>query len=87
MRETEHLKKLSEYAKKNMRKGYDGDSLKWALINQGNSRNAVEKAMEIARQELAREKASAEKPVIKTEIIMDEPVAENKSWFKRFFGL
>jgi len=87
MRETEHLRKLSDYVKRNLKKGYKEDSLKWALINQGNSRASVEKAIEIARQELIRERASMEKPIIKTEIITDEPAAQQKSWWKRFFGL
>ena len=87
MRETEHLKGLTDYVKKNLEKGYADDSLKWALINQGHSRSSVEKAIEVARQELSRERASMEKPVIKTEVITDEPVAQQKSWWKRFFGL
>jgi len=90
MRETEHLKKLSDYMKRNLSKGYDTDSLKWALINQGHSKAAVEKAVEIARQELARESAiSREKPVITHEVVTDDSsnAPPKKSWWKSFFGL
>jgi len=87
MRETDHLKKLSDYVKRNLKKGYADDSLKWALVNQGHSRTSVDKAIEIARQELARAPLPQEKPVITHEIVTDEPVAPKKSWWKSFFGL
>ena len=91
MRETDHLKKLSDYMKRNLAKGYDDDSLKWALINQGHSRASVEKAIEVARYELAHEAGvSDEKPVITHEVVTDDSSnaeGAKKSWWKSFFGL
>lgn len=81
-------RQLIEYFKKNIGKGYDEDSLKFALINQGNSRALVDKAIFEAKKELSLERPKVvreEKPEI---TITEEPVEEpKKSWFKRFFGL
>ena len=41
----DYIQQLSGYFKKNLRKGYTKESLKWALINQGHSCLEVEKAM------------------------------------------
>lgn len=83
-------RKLIDYFKKNLKKGYTFDSLKWALINQGYSKIAVQKALEQATKELA-EKAPTlkEKPKIKYQIIdeYDNPIIIRKSFFKRLFGL
>jgi len=90
MRETDYIRKIVDYFKKNLSKGYTIDSLKWALINQGYSRVAIEKAIKQLNRELA-EKAPIlkEKPVIRYEIIdeNDNPIKLKKSFFKRFFGL
>jgi len=81
---------LADYIKKNLKKGYTVESLRWALINQGYSRVAVEDAIQQANTELA---ASApllkEKPVINYEIIdeNDTPIPIKKPWWKRLFGL
>ena len=89
MEET-YKRKLVDYLKKNLKKAYPADTLKWALINQGYSKIAVQRALEIATKELA-EKAPAlkEKPVIKYEIIDENnnPITIKKSFFKRIFGL
>ena len=83
-------KKLVDYFKKNLKKAYTSDSLKWALINQGYSKIAVQRALEQASKELA-EKAPVlkEKPRIKYQIIdeYDNPITIRKSFFKRIFGL
>jgi phage tail protein X len=85
----DYKKNLVEYIKKNLKKGYTLDALKWALINQGYSRVAVEAAIIQANKELA---ATApvlkEKPVIKYEIIdeYDQPIAIKKPWWRRIFG-
>ncbi len=84
-----YKRKLANYFKKNLKKGYTSDSLKWALINQGYSKAAIERALEIVNKELA-EKAPIlkEKPVIKYEIIdeNDNPIIIKKSFLKRVFG-
>ena len=90
MGETVHVKNLTEYFKKNIKKGYTPDSLKWALINQGYQRTSIEKAIEIAHQELAKEApVFKEKPMIIHEIIDEtgKPVEIMKPLWKRVFGL
>jgi hypothetical protein len=90
MKETLQVQKLAEYFKKNLGKGYTPDSLRWALINQGYQRTSVEKALELANFELARQAPLLrEKPVIKHEIIDEtgKPVEIKKPWWKRIFGL
>jgi len=89
MGNTSYKRKLVDYFKKNLAKGYTVDSLKWALINQGYSRAAVDMAIQQTNKELA-EKAPVlkEKPVIKYEIIdeYNNPIKIKKSWWKRFLG-
>jgi len=90
MRESEQLRRLTDYFKKNLRKGYTAESLKWALISQGYSRTAVEKAIVETTKELAKEApVIKEKPMISHEILdeNDRPVVfHRKPWWKRFFG-
>ena len=83
IRETDYIKQLVEYFKKNLSKGYTADSLKWALINQGYPRSSIIKAIEIANKEIA---ASApkliEKPIIKYEVV-DSGKTEGKSFWQK----
>ena len=53
VRGCEYKKKLVGYLKKNVKKGYTMESLKWALVTQGYSRSMVEEAIRQANQELA----------------------------------
>ena len=90
MGETDYRKKLVNYFKKNLKKGYTTESLKWALISQGYSRTAVEMAIEELNKELARQApVLKEKPIIKYEIIGedDKPIAIKKPFWKKIFGL
>mgnify|MGYP001575609665 CR=1 FL=1 len=90
MKETIHVRRLAEYFKKNLKKGYTPDSLKWALINQGYQRTSVEKAIELVNQELARQAPILREQPIITHEILDEkgkPVDVKKSWWKRLLGL
>ena len=86
----EYKRRLVNYFKKNLVKGYTSDSLKFALMSQGYSRAIVEAAIEQANKELA-EKAPIlkEKPVIRYEIIdeYDKPIIIKKPWWKRLLGL
>ncbi|MCK5043677.1 hypothetical protein KAR52_01580 [Candidatus Pacearchaeota archaeon] len=83
-------KKLVEYFKKNLVKGYTLDALKFALINQGYSRTIVERAIQQTNKELS-EKAPIlkEKPKITYEIIDEnnKPISVKKSFWKRILGL
>jgi len=88
MRRLDYKRKIVDYFKKNLAKGYTSDSLKRALIDQGYSRVIVEVALEQANKELAKKAPILkEKPVIKYEIIdeYDKPITIKKSWWKRFW--
>jgi hypothetical protein len=84
----EYIDKLKLYIKKNLKKGYTQESLKWALVNQGYTRSIVERAIDQVNAELA-EKAPVlkSKPIIKYEIIdeHDRPVTIKKPWWKKLF--
>jgi len=85
-----YKKRIIEYLKKNLRKGYPIDTLKVALINQGYLRSMVEEAAKDAVKEMALEApVLKEKPKIEHEIIAEDnsPVVVKKSWWKRLFGL
>lgn len=90
MTETDYKRKIIEYLKKNLAKGYTSESLKWALVNQGYPKVIIEKAIEQTNKELS-EKAPIleEKPKIKYEIIdeHDRPITIKKSFWKRILGL
>lgn len=67
-RENDYIQQLANYIKKNVSKGYTPESLRWALINQGYSRTSVERAIELANEQLAKQAPKMiEKPVIKIE--------------------
>ena len=83
-----HKRKLIEYFKKNLKKGYTPESLKWALINQHYSRMIVEEALLEANRELAtKAPVLKEKPVIKYEVYDEHnrPISLKKPFWKRFF--
>jgi len=82
-------KQIINYIKKNLKKGYDADSLKFVLINQGYSRTIVKQALEQANKEIAETLPKLkEKPVIKYEIIDENnnPINIKKPWWKRVFS-
>ncbi|MFA5953805.1 MAG: hypothetical protein WC812_04385 [Candidatus Pacearchaeota archaeon] len=86
MRTEEQNRQLAEYFKRNLKKGYTEESLKFALMRQGYSRTAVEQAIEQAHKELS-EKAPLfkEKPMINYEVVdeKNQPVKLKKSFFKK----
>lgn len=90
MEETDYRKKLIIYFKKNLKKGYTSEALKWALIDQGYSRSVVERAIEQANKELA-EKAPIlkEKPVIKYQVVdeHDKPIIIKTPFWRKFLGI
>ena len=90
MAEIDYRRKLVEYFKKNLKKGYTPESLKWALIDQGYSRTVVEMALETANKEIAKTAPILkEKPKIKYQIIdeYDNPITIKKPFWKRLLGL
>lgn len=84
-----YVSELTNYIKKNLKKGYTKESLRWALINQGHSKLEVEKALKLVEEELAAEAPILKtKPEIKVEIVEPQNgVLENKAWWKRLLGL
>ena len=82
-----YIQNMADYIKKNLRKGYTKESLKWALVTQGHSRLEVEKGMRLVDAELASEAPVLKtKPIINYEVIEVQP-EEKKSFWKRLFGL
>ena len=89
MRSEEYKVRLVEYLKRNLKKGYTEESLKWALVNQGYSRTMIDSAIERTHKELAEEApVLKEKPEIKYEVLdeNDKPVELKKPWWRRLFG-
>jgi TPP-dependent pyruvate/acetoin dehydrogenase alpha subunit len=87
--EVTYKRRIIDYFKKNVKKGYPIQTLKFALINQGYLRPMVEEAMEQAMKEMAREApVLKETPKIEHEVVVDDtPVPVKKSWLRRLFGL
>lgn len=90
MTDPAYKRKIVEYLKKNLAKGYIMEALKWALVKQGYSKVLVDEAIRITNKELA-EKAPIlkEKPVIKYEVIGEnnKSVEIKKPWWKKLFGI
>jgi hypothetical protein len=85
----EYIEKLVNYIKRNLKKGYTEESLKWALVNQGYTRSIVERAINEVNKELSKKApVLKEKPKIKYQIIdeYDRPVTIKRPWWKRIFG-
>lgn len=86
-KDANYLNGLVDYAKKNLQKGYNKDSLRWALVNQGHSKMEVDKALAQASSEVERERirqptsSPAATPVVQ-EVVPEQP----KSFWKRMFG-
>ena len=84
-RPEDYTQQLANYLKRNLAKGYTLDSLKFSLMSQGYSRVSVEKAIEIANEQLA---ATApimkEKPQIIYRTIPPTEISE-EGFFKKLF--
>ncbi len=80
----DHIQQLADYFKKNLSKGYTLDSLRFSLTNQGYSRISVDKAINLANEQLAAQApVMKEKPQIIYKAI-PEIVEEPPGFFKRF---
>ena len=86
-----YTNQIVNYLRKNLKKGYTKESLRWALVNQGHSRMEIEKAFRKLEQEMARKAPILKtKPEIKYERIAPNDFStkpDNKKVFslKRFF--
>jgi hypothetical protein len=94
-RDVSYLDQISNYLKKNLKKGYTKESLKWALVGQGHSKLEIEKAFNRAEKELSREAPVLRtKPKITYEVIDSKPekisqesdAKKKKSFLDRLFG-
>jgi len=87
--EVSYKRRIIDYLKKNAKKGYPLQTLRFALIGQGYLRPMVDDAIEQAVKEMAREApVLKDKPQIEHEVVVDDtPVPVKKSWWKRLFGL
>ena len=87
------VEEIIDYIKKNLKKGYTKDSLRWALINQGYSKMEIEKAFRKLDQDLRQQAPKLEsKPEIKYEILEPKEFAQKsysgrRPWWKRIFGI
>lgn len=82
-RPQDHVQQIADYIKKNLRKGYTLDSLKFSLMNQGYSRISIDKAIEVLHEQLAKEAPiMKEKPQISYKMI-PEPSYQEPGFFKR----
>lgn len=86
-RPEDHIQQIAEYFKRNLAKGYTIESIKFSLMSQGYSRISVEKAIELANEQLA-EKAPIlkEKPQITYKLTPTESFNE-PVFFKRLFNI
>jgi hypothetical protein len=91
VRKSDYLGQIVIYIKKNLKKGYTKDALRFALQNQDHSKFEIERAFNQAEKELAREAPVLKtKPTIKYEIVNSNNIANpelrNKGFWKRLFG-
>ena len=88
MKKESYSDEISDYLRKNAKKGYTLDSLRWALINQGHSKIEVDKAIKKVQIEIARSAPVLPKPEPTMEIMDDvsaPPAEEKKSFWKKLF--
>ena len=88
-KDKDYFQEIMSYIKKNLKKGYTKDSLKWALMEQGYSKIEVDRAFKRVDQELA-----AKAPILKTKPKITYEIIEPKesrikikkqSFWKRLF--
>jgi len=77
------IDELTDYIKKNLKKGYTQDSLKWALISQGYSKMEIERAFKKVNYQLALNAPILKtKPKIKYELV-EPKIYEQKSFWQK----
>lgn len=88
-----YRRKIVEYFKKNLLKGYTEESLKWMLMSQGYTRTDIGAAVAVAKKELSEKEKTAEKekPEIKYEIYDADnkplPLNYKKPFWKRILRI
>ena len=84
-RPDDQVMKLKEYVKRNLQKGYNEESLRWALIKQKESRTLVEKAVDMAKKEIEKETPKREVKQEPARVEFIEPFEEKRGFFARLF--
>ena len=86
-RDVDYLSQIAAYIKKNLKKGYTKESLKWALVKQRYSKSEIEKAFKKADEELSKEAPVLKvRPEIKYEIVEPKDITYKKVEKRSFFG-
>lgn len=83
-----YRKNIKDYLKRNLKKGYTLESLKWALVGQGYPKSSVERSIRELNKDLARKApVLKEKPIIRYEIVDEhnKPIEIKKPWWRRIF--
>lgn len=84
-RDETYVLRMVDYLIRNVKKGYNLDTLKWALINQGHSRLEVDKALATAQQKLSAQAPRPAAPAVVQPTLQIEP-EQPKPFWKRFFS-
>ncbi len=85
-RTKDYIQQLADYLKKNISKGYTIDALKISLMNQGYSRIAINNAIALANEQLAKAApVMQEKPEISYKVIPETSLTNSDGFFKRLF--
>ena len=75
---------IADYIKKNLKKGYTLDSLRFSLISQGYSKISVENAIDLANKQMAKEIPQIkERPEIIYKVVTETVKTEPKSFWKK----
>src|SRR3989344_2115147 len=71
-RQSSHIQQLADHIKRNLRKGYTLDAMRYSLIGQGYSRMSVDQAINLANEQLSMQAPPLrEKPQIIHKILDD----------------
>ena len=73
-RQSSHIQQLAEHIKKNIKKGYTLDAMRYSLIGQGYSRLSVDQAINLANAQL-----SAQAPPMKEKPQITHKIIDNSS--------
>ena len=80
--------RLMDYLRRNLDKGYKKESLKWALVKQGQSRIEIDKAFKKLEEEEMKKASMTKAAMIKEASTQIEPIMEpeRRGFWKKLFG-
>ncbi len=85
VRENDVVQTIVAYIDKNLKKGYNLEELKWALISQKYSRIEIDKAMKIVQARAPAVKEE-QKQIMIEQSVQEVSAPEKKGFWKRIFG-